>query len=98
MPSVNAEKVYQLADELGELRAQELKSRVHSIVQVRETLTPSQTGTSCCCGEGTVCRSGRRKRERRIVHVGSKDTIVTRIDLCGARSGLRESGIGLRLL
>ena len=41
-PSVNAERVYQLADELGELRAQELKSRVHSIVQVRETLTPSQ--------------------------------------------------------
>lgn len=41
-PSVNAERVYELADELGELRAQELKSRVHSIVQVRETLTPSQ--------------------------------------------------------
>lgn len=41
-PSVNAERVYQLADELGELRAQELKSRVNTIVQVRETLTPSQ--------------------------------------------------------
>lgn len=40
--SFNKERIYQLADEIGELRAQELKSRVHSIVQVRETLTPSQ--------------------------------------------------------
>lgn len=40
--SLNVERVYGLADQVGELRAQELKSRIHSIVQVRETLTPSQ--------------------------------------------------------
>ncbi len=39
---VNEGRVYELAEGIAEVQAQELKSRVHSILQVRETLTRDQ--------------------------------------------------------
>jgi len=45
-------RLYELADQIGELRAEELKSRVNTIVLVRKTLTPSQLERlAVCCGK-----------------------------------------------
>lgn len=39
---VNEERVYELADQIADLRGRRFKSRVHSILLVRETLTRDQ--------------------------------------------------------
>ena len=39
---VDREQVIKLADEIAQLRAQEWKDRVRCVLEVRETLTPSQ--------------------------------------------------------
>ncbi len=45
-------RLHELADQIGELRAEELKSRVNAIVLVRKTLTPSQLERLAdCCGK-----------------------------------------------
>lgn len=50
---IDQAKVYRLADEVGELRAQLLKSRVHSILLIRETLTPEQLRLLVSAERGT---------------------------------------------
>jgi Spy/CpxP family protein refolding chaperone len=52
VPNPDAERVQQLADEIGEARAQELKGRIRNILLVRKTLTPSQLARlASCCGQ-----------------------------------------------
>ncbi|NIP84474.1 MAG: hypothetical protein GTO03_02515, partial [Planctomycetales bacterium] len=46
----DTQRIDQLADEIGKVRTEELKSRIQSVLLVRKTLTPSQLQrlANCC--------------------------------------------------
>ena len=50
----DSSRIHQLADQIGQVRAEELKSRINSILLVRKTLTPGQLKrlTDCCGKKG----------------------------------------------